>query len=95
MHGFRVIQESTPHDAENKHHAGVHTVAIILILAGITYTYTQSISRHTVESHQQALTKEAAKMVQMWLDHRFKLIDALAHTLEDLYLAQGQDPSPF
>lgn len=69
-------------------------VAIILVLAGITYTYTQSISRHTVERHQQALTKEAAKMVQMWLDHRFKLIDALAHTLEDLYLTQGQDPRP-
>ncbi|MBP9597757.1 hypothetical protein [Desulfobacter sp.] len=34
-------------------------VAIILVLAGITYTYTQTISRHTVENHQQALTKEA------------------------------------
>lgn len=69
-------------------------VAIILVLAGITYTYTQTISRHTVESHQQALTKEVTKMVQMLLDHRFKLIDALARTLEDLYLTQGQDPRP-
>ena len=34
-------------------------VAIILVLAGIPYTYTQTISRHTVENHQQALTKEA------------------------------------
>jgi PAS domain S-box-containing protein len=69
-------------------------VAIILVLAGITYTYTQSISRQTVENHQQALTKEATKMVQLWLDHRFKLVNALAHTLEDLYLTQGQDPRP-
>ena len=46
-------------------------VAVILVLAGITYTYTQSISRQTVENHQQAVTKEAAKMVNMWLEHRF------------------------
>ncbi len=69
-------------------------VAIILVLTGITYTYTQTISRHTVESHQQNLTKEAAKTARMWLDHRFKLIEALARTLEDLYLTQGQDPRP-
>ncbi|WP_321494011.1 cache domain-containing protein [uncultured Desulfobacter sp.] len=69
-------------------------VAIILVLAGITYTYTRTISRHTVESHQQGLAQEAAKMTQMWLDHRFKLIDALARTLEDLYLTRGQDPRP-
>ncbi len=57
-------------------------VAIILSLAAITYTYTRVISKHTVESHQQGMAKEAAKIAELWLHQRFKIIASLAATLE-------------
>ncbi len=68
-------------------------VAIILVLAGITYTYTQSISRHTVENHQQALTKEAARWFRCgWITG--SSLSRRWRYLENLYLDQGQDPRP-
>lgn len=66
-------------------------VVLILGLAGVTYTYTRIISEKTVEGHQQGLAKEAAKIVELWLDHRLKIIRATAGTVQQMPL--GNTPA--
>ncbi|SLM29591.1 putative Histidine kinase [Desulfamplus magnetovallimortis] len=59
---------------------------VALTLAGIALTYnsTRIITRKTVENHQQSIAREAAKIVDLWLEQHLNIINATGEAVEQI-----------
>ena len=66
-------------------------LAVILILAGVTYNSTLLITEKTVENNQQRIVAGAAETVDLWLTQHMRIVEATARAVQQIPIADNPE----